>query len=734
MNPATAAVWGVVTAAASILPAHAIAAAPSDAGLLAETRAARDAGQWATAEAKARRGMALSTDPVWPLTLALILADQGRSDEALALLDAPRNPPLPAGERLAAEGYARLKGGDDWGALRAYGELLLSQPDHGEARSAMAAILDRQRGPHGAAALDGVSPRRAADMAAARTRWGAEVRPEDPARRFEGTDRALADLDALLARLAADPAADPALVRRVRIDRIVALRDRVRMAEAVAEAEALKPLPPFADQAYADALLYGRRPAEALAAYERVLAADPSDIQAAYGRVFALLEAERLSDAVSAADAILAARPRFTGYQGGPATTPDSEYAYAAQLAAQVRLWSNRVADGAGRIGALAQAAPASASLRQALAGAYSARGWPRAARAEAEVAASLDPDSIASQALLTDMALARNRLDEARDRSRALIALAPENLSARRLAQEVQARRGWLVDVNLQPSFNQGGGRFARGEGYGLAASVVSPRVSGPWRLVGRLDSAVAEPPEGRVARHRVVGGLRLDGQDVEATLFGGPGWGSSPQASVGLDLSWQPDDQWTLTGAAELNALDTPIRALLADISGDAVRAGIAWRRDERLEVSASVNWLGLSDGNDRLSAGASLVSLLHAAPHLSLRGRLDLYGSRNSRPGGPYFAPEQDLSAATGLSVEHVAWRRYERVFTQIASIDGGVYAQKGFGADWIAVARYEHRWRHDPWTEIFYGIGFDRRVYDGEAERGLSLSVGLRQRFG
>ena len=47
---------------------------------------------------------------------------------------------------------------------------------------------------------------------------------------------------------------------------------RVNLMEAAAEGEALSadgPLPPYAEQAYADALLYLRRPREARAAYER---------------------------------------------------------------------------------------------------------------------------------------------------------------------------------------------------------------------------------------------------------------------------------------------------------------------------------------------------------------------------------------------------------------------------------------------------------------------------------
>jgi biofilm PGA synthesis protein PgaA len=608
------------------------------------------------------------------------------------------------------------------------------RPDHGEARSTIAAILDRQRGAHGAAALDGISYRRAADMAAARIRWGAEVRAEDPARRFDGTDRALADLDALLARLRADPAADPALVRRVRIDRIVALRDRVRMAEVITEAEALAPLPAFAEEAYADALLHVRRPLDALAAYDRVLAANPQSIEAAYGRVFALVEAERLAPAITAADAILASRPRFVSFRGGPARTPDSEYVYAAQLAAQVRLWANRVADGHDRITALADAAPASFAFREARSGAYSARGWPRAAKAEAEIAASLNPGSIASELLLTDTALARNELDTAQDRSTQLLALAPENLAVQRLDQEVRAQRGWLVEANLEPNFTNGGGSFAVGEGYGADISVQTPRLFGPWRLVSRFVSAVAEPPEGRVSRQQLGAGLMFDGRNVAATIYGGRSWGSLPQTSASIDVSWQLDDHWRLSGTGELNSIETPIRALVAGIRADAMRGGISWRRDERLEISGSLQWLGLSDGNDRLGGGVSLVSMLHTTPHFTLRGRIDATASRNSRPGGPYFAPEQDGSLSAGLAAEHVSWRRYQRSFTQVTTVDAGVYAQRNFDAGWIGVVRYEHRWRQDPWTEIFYGIGLARRVFDGVGQREFSLSVGVTQRFG
>lgn len=712
-------------------PLH--AETPVSETLLTDTRDARNAQRYSEAEALARQGMASSSDPVWALTLSLILSDQGRTAEALAILEKPHPVPLPQADRLLAEGYAHSKAGDDWQALRAYGEALRLRPGNAEATGAMASILDRLRAPHAAAALAGAPPFREADMAAALTRWGAEIRAPEIDRRFEGTDRALARQDALLARLRADPAADPALIRRVRTDRIVALRDRVRMADVVAEAEALQPLPLFARQAHADALLYLRRPKEALAGYDAVLAGEPGTIQAGYGRFFALVEKEDFRAAYAQIDAMAAARPRFVAYAGGQASNPDREYLFANTMAAESRLWGNQVADGFARLRPIADGAPASPTVRFALAGAYGARGWPRRADAETRIAASLDPEGLTGQIALAERHLARRRWQPAASEAERLLSLAPESLRVQRLKQESDAQRGWLFEGNFAPAFNEGGGSNAQGEGYTLGARLASPIVGGGIRVFGLLDSASAQPIEGKVTRNRVGGGVQWQGPDLDATAYSTHSWGSLPQPSLGFTLDWSVDDRLSLSGGGEWNSAETPIRALLAGISANSLGARANWRRDERFTASIAVSGLRYSDGNDRMSIGGSAVQLLYARPHFDLTGRVDLYASRNSQPGGPYFAPESDVSAAVGLLAQHVAWRRYERVFTHALSVDIGVYDQKGFAADWVGVVRYGHRWRRDPKTEFSYGITFDRRVYDGVSEKGLSFIVGLTQRF-
>ena len=143
---------------------------------------------------------------------------------------------------------------------------------------------------------------------------------------------------------------------------MVALRDRVRMPEAAAEGEALSadgPLPPYAEQAYADALLYLRRPREARAAYERVLAVTPKDIAARYGLFYAATELEDYTTAYATIDALVDDEPVWRTYKDDPTRYDNADRQYAEVTAAQARFYGNQLGEAWARITKIADAAPA---------------------------------------------------------------------------------------------------------------------------------------------------------------------------------------------------------------------------------------------------------------------------------------------------------------------------------------------------------------------------------------
>lgn len=662
-------------------------------------------------------------------------------DPAWAVLEkrasAPPPPPrATAGEMLQAkiaEGDSRRAGGDLYAALSAYTAAMKMAPGNAEAREKAAAVMVQLGGPYGAAMLEGSTPTIDAAQAAAMTRWGAEVRPPDAAKRFEGTDLALARLDALLAT---DPD-DPGLRRQLELDRMVALRDRVRMAEAASLGDALRaagPLPAYADQAYGDALLYMHRRKEARDAFERVLAEEPKNVPARYGQFFSSVELEDFRTAYAAIDILLTGdEPIWQKFLDDPTRYPNPERTTAEVAAADARLYGNQLGEAWDRITVLRKAAPANGNVRVSSAGIALARGWPRLAEEEAQIAASLVPYSLGGRITMVQVAVANFRFDEADRLLAELVALYPEDLAVQRLARQVDAQRRWLLEVEARPSNSTGGGINQTGEAIQVAARLYSPPINDNWRVFALNDYSSAHPIEGFVQRDRIGLGAEYRAPQWRATLFPTLSFGTLQRAGGGATLDWFVTDQFSVGIAGELFSIETPIRALYYGISSDQVTLRAAYRWHENRSLSAVASYQPFTDGNQRLTFGVTFLQKLIDIPLFDLTGRAEVFTSSNTKPNAPYFNPNADLSATLGFLAEHVTWRAYDKSFVQALRVDAGLYSQQGYADDWIAIASYEHRWRIDPRTEFRYGVQVSRRVYDGLEERSIGLIVGLRQRI-
>jgi biofilm PGA synthesis protein PgaA len=663
------------------------------------------------------------SDPVWT---------QLRGPSPVERLPAP--PEMPAVQRLMAEGEAKRRDRDLFGALAAYTAAMKLAPADPEPRREAAAVMIALGGPHGAAMIAGMTPTIAAAQAAAMTRWGVEVRLPDPARRFDGTDAALARLDALLA---SDAAHDAALRRRLRLDRMVALTSRVRMADAAREGDELRaeaPLPAYAEQAYGDALLYMRRREEARAAFDRILAAEPRNIPARYGQFFAAVELEDFKTAYAAIDTLLAGdEPIWQQYVGDPTRYANPERMTAEIAAADARLYGNQLGDAWQRISALSKAAPASGAVHVSASQIAGARGWPRLAEAEAQIAESLVPLSLGGRIALVEVAMANFRFVEADRRLADLVALYPEDPAVRRLARQVDAQRRWLFEIEARPSNSTGGGVNETGQALQVASRLYTPPIADNWRLFALNDYNSANPIEGFAQRERVGAGVELRLPEIRATAFPTMSWGTLQRAGGGATVDWFISDQISIGISAEAFSPETPLRALFYGTTSDqyAVRAAYRWHESRALAAVAS--YQPFTDGNRRLTAGTTYLERLIDVPHFDLTGRAEVFTSSNTLPNAPYFNPTSDLSATLGFLAEHVTWRYYDASFLQALRVDAGLYVQNGFATDWIGIASYEHRWRFDPRTEIRYGIQFSRKIYDGIEEKTIGLIIGLRQRI-
>jgi biofilm PGA synthesis protein PgaA len=728
-------------------PAEAVAAfetaamsEPPDDALLAATRAYRDLKRYDDAERQARLGLRRFPDqPIWPLLLALVLTDAGRPQDALILLGQPAAQRASPVERLLAQGYAWRRAGDPFRALSAYTDALRLAPANDEARHASAELLQAQGGAFGAAALAGDESPYRPDEAAALVRWGVDARLSDPARRFEGTDAAIVRLDQLLG---ASPPPDKATRRRLRLDRVVAYRDRVRMQDVVTEGDALRadtPLPPYAEEAYADALLYLRRPKEARDAYRRVLAVNPRDISreiylsARYGLFYASVEAEDFKTAYATIDALLDDQPIWITYKDGPARYRNPDRTFAEITVANARFYGNQLAEAWARIARIAEAAPANGNARMTLYSIARARGWPRRAEAERQIAVSLEPESLDARVSAIEAAIAHYRFVEARRLLAPLLAQYPESVRLRQLSEDLKAITGWVFEFEARPSDSEGGGINATNRSITLQARLTTPPIADNWRLFAASDFENARPPEGYVDRARISAGAEWRIPYVTGTLYVNRNEGTLKKTGVGATLDWAVSDQLRIGVAGELYTWDTPLRAVLHRITANELSARITYRWNELRSLSAGFAYVPFSDGNRRYSENLTYTQALVRQPHFNLTATGEVYLSHNDRPQAPYYNPDHDLTTDVGLLAEHMIWRRYNTSLVQALTVNAGVYEEAHYPTDWIGTISYEHRWRFDPWLDFAYGVSLGRRVYDGSAEKTLSFIVRLSRRF-
>jgi len=675
-------------------------AEPPEYVLAAMMRAYRTERRWAEAGALAAQGAKrFPANPEWPLAGWMV-----RGDEALA-------------------------SGDTFAALGAYLHAAELAPDDAGIAREVSGILVRLRAPFGAGLQTqtrdlGIEAAQAAALVTA-----AEV--GDPALRFKHTDEAIARIDALLADAAAATPPDSGLVLRLRRDRVIALRDRGHWA-ATADAVAMlrkegNPIPPYVRHAEADALLALRRPEDAATAYEEVLATDPSLRSARVGLFFARLEREDIHGALALVDAMAA--------EGGPkrGTSANWEWLDAQLLAAVARYYVGQPREAWHRLQPLVEGAPALGFLRSAKAQIAAARGWPRLADEESHIAATLAPPDRATEIELAEAALSRKRFDEAESRSAALVTLYPEDQGVERLRREVRAHDAVELRVESETRSEHGSAADSPGSGYDVRTSLFSRPFLERWRLKAGYEYSQATPIEGVIRRTRYGAGVEAEWPDATLEATAWMNTGTLDRAGGQVAAGWHFGDHVEVSGDGERYAAETPLRATFYGISADGGSGQIAYSWDSSTAVAASVRRLWFTDGNDRIEASTHLVARVVERPDLTVDVRPELWWGSNTRLDAPYFNPRQSVSADAGVAARHLLWRRYERSLYQEFRLSAGAFAQDGFPTRWTASAGYEQALRLASDSTLYYGVGWARRVYDGEPVGDLRFYVNLGHRF-
>ena len=685
------------------------------------------------------------------------LVDLGTLDQAAARADAALQQ---YGENVAvllAAGVVAAARNQPIEALRYCDRALKVDPTSRDARHDRILAIERMGAPQVARRLADADPgilapdeyrRIEGSEAAAFVRWG----PLDPAKeaeRFAMTDRAIAALDALIAQWsAAGPdARNDAL--RARFDRIVALRDRVRMIEVLAEYDDLRrsnvELPAYALNAVGDAYLYLRQPEAARDLYQRVLATDPNNFNVRLALFYVDVDLDDLEAAYREIDSLDADQGRWIYLKGAPDPIPNPDRVSADLAAASARLYGDQLEAAERRFAAMAGAAPNNTSLRAGLAGIYAARGWPRRADAEYALGRALKDQDLELEVGQARNDLSRRDYPAAEVGKTSLMARFPENLEAQRLDRLWHVHEMAELHVDVTPSFTSAT-NVQGGDGLTFDTRLYTPPIGYNWRLFGDEEIAHQELPQGQgeITLHRSSAGVEYRDPDLLATLEGSfntyrqqdPFLGSVGEEKLGARASatWSINDYWQLGGTGELFSHDTPLRALRSGVTADSGTVDLTYRESESRELRLVAEAMPFSDGNFRTSLDGRYTQRVLTEPHFKVDVIGGLAGSRDSADANrQYYNPSQDVLATGGVALSQPLYRRYELIYDHRLTVTPGVYWENGFGTAPVVAAEYEHRLRINDVIDTSLGVGFGRQPYDGIYENTVTVLFHFVGRF-
>ena len=689
--------------------------------------------------------------------LAFTLSDQGRHAEAAKLLDEALAAPGQAGQaaRRAALLVARAMAAEftgDWvGALSFHQRALQVEPQRREALLGLVRCAARLGAPHLAADIAARHPGLLSDAeavalaaalpvdsAAMQIRWGRiQERIEAGDARFAWLDQALARSEPAAARLAEALARRngggiarlDAATARLLGDRVVALELRRRPGEAVALYESMLEagvaVPGHALASVADAMLAIRRPETAAGLYREALAARPDDFGASLGLFFALVESERLDDALAHADALAERTPTW---RSPGRANPDAVTARTTQ--ALGRLYGDRLADAERRSRSLLEAHPYHAGAREVFGSTAYARGWPRLADEEFRRALAVDPDNAGLRAERVAPLLDVHAWTEAQAQVRDAVERRPDDARVRR-AQDLWSVHQ-LRELELSAGFGRSGDATPTGtDDWRLDARFYTQPLAERWRVFAQSSVAHADFAADTARWHREGIGVEYRARDLRLTAAVTAG--SSSRTGVEAGATWQVDDHWSLDLSGSTVSSNLPMQAWAAGVRANEAAIAGRYAVHESRRFAVGVGQLGFSDGNDRLGYWGSWFERWASTPRWRFETTTWLGASRNSLEASPYFNPASDLTATVEAAGEWLTWRRYERSFRQRLAATVGTYGQEGFGTGSIAGVSYEHIWELDRRLHLRYGIGRLLRPYDGERSGRSFGSVTLDGRF-
>ncbi|WP_162277346.1 poly-beta-1,6 N-acetyl-D-glucosamine export porin PgaA [Rhodoferax koreensis] len=530
------------------------------------------------------------------------------------------------------------------------------------------------------------------------------------------------------------------VLERLRFDRVVALKDRKRADEALAQFTALEAEgeipPPYVVNAAADAAMQLRQPERARDLYQRALASDPANIVTQTALMYAHVEAEDFSAAESIVGNMLEQTRQSAAVRRTDAT---------------LTRFADRIDTADRKIRQLAGELPDDAGIWLAQADLLAQRGLPRAAAARYNDVLAVAPDNIAARVGLADATWAQGDIIEAGRMIAALRSAAPEHPAVQRILRAWERRERPFLTSTATKGFGQGA--VSGNDDLVWETTVYSGQTGNGIRIFGNHHLANAKFNGESASHERTGAGIEWTRRDLQATLEVGHDLRNGRDNTWAASAGWQVNDQLSFRARHESETNDFPLKGRLASaenwaptyLHASKTLVGMAYRWNEARRVAADLAYYDFNDGNKRQALSVAWFERLYSGYGRTLDLQTAAYSSTNTAQDAIYFNPKRDTAVSATLAGDWQTWRRYDRAFNQRVSLTVGSYlqhsnvrqddawAERTYGWNMFEDARYEHEWQFGPDRSTRYGVGVRRFPYDGKYETKSYIYLNLNWRF-
>jgi biofilm PGA synthesis protein PgaA len=704
--------------------------------------------------AKSARDSQRFTDAVWwysgaldanpgsidlRLGLAMARTDTGDGIGGRRVLDG-----LPAEQRKQADAllvsaYIHQAEGEFIPAITDYDTVLAAEPYRTDALRGKALALRRSLLPRQALALEARHPgiltpeeisRIEADRYALALRDAAQS-PDDKYS-FMATNRALNEIDDRL--LTEKP--DSVLARSLRYDRIVGLVEAARWDKAIEYYEEMiangDPGRPHVHLAAGSALLIRRRPEEAETALRRGEAQDPNDRLIQLELFYALVNLERMDEALAIPDDMIASLDTLQRVDDEARISQPNPVRMRSEIMADVgRAYADQLREAQHRLETLAALAPNNLDVRSQLGHVYRWRGRNDLADAAYNQVLAIDPDMLAARI---------GRAHNAMDLQEYRVAEAELNASGRQFVTSPGVwdfDERWVIhnysNLIVEARWGESTGTTFGSDQFTIDGWWYSSPIKYNYRIYARTFDSWADFEDGDHDRRRAaVGGDWRDGPwRVQSEINFDRDGIDNPGFAILAD--YRLTDQWTLGANLELNSYATPLRADRENIESNLIGVSVGYDRNERYSASTGLYYQDFDDGNSVFGVTARSRLRLYERFTYWLDGYVNAAASSASKSDAVYFNPERSIDAVVGLDNTWRMYRFFDRALTHRLGGNVGLMNQKDFGTDGIWTIEYELNFDVNKQLSFHFGVELSRRVYDGNSEDGTFWLAGLNGWF-